>query len=155
MITPSEYLAKHPENQRVQPCDSSWGDKGYYEVWLNGGNDWIYRHLHILEERMVELAHRHPVTDGLKRRALNQAAREVLLAQSSDWGFLMTAGTAGSYARKRTEAHINHFLKLYDQIQSGQIDPDNLKTLEERDNLFPELDYHVYSDGFTKEVQKV
>jgi 1,4-alpha-glucan branching enzyme len=155
LITPSEYLARHPENQQVQPCASSWGDKGYYEVWLNGMNDWVYRHLHVLEERMAALARRCPAETGLKRRALNQAAREVLLAQSSDWAFLMTAGTAGAYARRRTETHVGRTLSLFDQIESGRIDPENLKSLEEMDNLFPEIDYHVYSDSSQKEAQNV
>ena len=37
----------------------TWGAKGYAEVWLNPGNDWIYRHLHVAAERMVELARRY------------------------------------------------------------------------------------------------
>ena len=45
---------------RSQPPLSSWGDKGYAEVWLNGTNDWIYRHLHVAGERMVDLALRSP-----------------------------------------------------------------------------------------------
>jgi 1,4-alpha-glucan branching enzyme len=59
-ITPSEYLARHPTNQVATPCDSSWGYKGYNEVWLNGSNDWLYRDQHKMGERMVELPRRHP-----------------------------------------------------------------------------------------------
>ena len=55
MVTPSEYLSLHPDNQVVQPSMSTWGDKGYNEVWLEGANDWIYRHLHEGADRMVDL----------------------------------------------------------------------------------------------------
>src|SRR2546421_1001811 len=82
-ITPSEYLALHPTNQVATPALSSWGHKGFAEVWLSGENDWVPRHLHRMAEQMQELAKAHPGATGLRRRALNQAARELLLAQAS------------------------------------------------------------------------
>ncbi|MCX5782388.1 MAG: DUF1957 domain-containing protein [Elusimicrobia bacterium] len=144
MITPSEYLQKYPKNQVLTPAASSWGDKGYYEVWLNGTNDWIYRHLHKAADRMVELASSNPDASGMKRRALNQAARELLLAQSSDWAFIMTAGTMVAYAEKRTRDHISNFTRLYEQINSNSIDEGFLGHLEYKNNIFPEIDYRVY-----------
>jgi 1,4-alpha-glucan branching enzyme len=143
-ITPSEYLQTHPVLQSVQPAPSSWGDKGFFEVWLNGSNDWIYRHLHQCEERMVELTRNHPVAEGITLRALNQAARELLLAQSSDWAFIMTTATAVPYARRRTREHVHRFHRLYEQIQNGQIDGDYLNELEWKDSIFQEIDYRVY-----------
>jgi len=56
LITASEYLAINPRNQVITPSTSSWGWKGYNEMWLQGANDWIYRHLHFASERMTELA---------------------------------------------------------------------------------------------------
>src|SRR5439155_40786 len=84
-----EYLNPHRPIQKSQPHFSSWGYNGYCEVWLNGSNDWIYRHLHEDAERMVELARANPEPTALRRRALDQAARELLLAQASDWAFIM------------------------------------------------------------------
>jgi len=101
---------------------SSWGWKGYSEVWLEGSNDWIYRHLHKASERMIELATLHPYAEGITKRALNQAARELLLAQSSDWAFIMKTGTAVEYARKRTNEHILNFNRLYEDIKRNSID---------------------------------
>lgn len=143
--TPSEYLKKHPVLQSVQPAPSSWGDKGFYEVWLNGSNDWIYRHLHQCEERMVELTRQYPAAEGLVCRALNQTARELLLAQSSDWAFIMTTATAVPYARRRTREHVHRFHRLYEQIKNGQIDESYLKELEWKDTIFQEIDYKVYA----------
>ena len=65
------------------PCLSSWGEKGYGDYWCNGSNAWLYRHLHKAAERMVESARRFPEARGLRRRALNQAAREVMLESSA------------------------------------------------------------------------
>ncbi|MFH0948147.1 MAG: 1,4-alpha-glucan branching protein domain-containing protein [Elusimicrobiota bacterium] len=144
MITPSEYLSKHPDNQVLQPSMSSWGDKGYNEYWLNGANDWVYRHLHKAASRMVEIANENPNAAGLLKRVLNQAARELLLAQASDWAFIMTAGTTTPYALKRTKDHIHQFTVLYEQLKRNQIDEGFLSNLERKNNIFPNIDYKAY-----------
>jgi len=144
-ITPGEYLEKYAPAEVVEPTMSSWGYKGYSEVWLNGSNDWIYRHLHKAAERMVELARKFPAADGLTRRWLNQAARELLLAQSSDWPFIMYTGTVVDYAKTRFIQHIGRFTFLYENLLRGEVQETELRELEEEDNLFPELDYTVYA----------
>jgi len=146
LTTPSEYLQRHRRNQVSTPSMSSWGWKGYSEVWLEGSNDWIYRHLYQAATRMVELAQAHRDTDNeLVRRALNQAARELLLAQSSDWAFIMKGGTVVEYAVKRTKEHVLRFTKLYRQIRANQIDEWSLADLESKDNLFPDIDFRWYA----------
>lgn len=145
LITPSEYLKENPRCQKTTPSFSSWGYKGYAEVWLDGSNDWIYRHLHKAADRMVELARAFPGAQGLLRRALNQAAREVLLAQSSDWAFILKTGSHVEYAVKRTKDHILRFTRLYDDITGNRIDEGWLGDIEYKDNIFPEIDYGVYA----------
>ncbi len=144
LATPSDDLREHPENQMVSPPLSSWGSGGYASMWLDGSNDWIYRHLHQGARRMVALARDFPESSDLQRRALNQAARELLLAQSSDWAFIMKTGTMVDYAMRRTKEHVLRFLRLHDQVRGGNIDEAWLTQLEARDNLFPEIDYRVY-----------
>jgi 1,4-alpha-glucan branching enzyme len=145
LTTPMEYLAENPTCQVATPSMSSWGHKGYAEVWLNGTNDWIYRHLHVAADRMVELARQFPNADGLIRRALNQAARELLLAQSSDWAFIMKTGSHVEYAVKRTQDHILRFTRLYDDVRANRIDEGWLGDIEYKDNLFPDINYRVYA----------
>ena len=145
LLTPYDYLKKYPDNQVVQPSASSWGHKGYHEYWLGEKNDWIYRHLNKAAERMIELAQNHPQSDGLEKRALNQAARELLLAQSSDWAFIMTTGTMVDYAVKRTKNHISRFNRLFEDINNHRIDSDWLVKVENMDNIFPDIDFRVYS----------
>ena len=80
-----------------------------------------------------------------QRPVLPQAARELLLAQSSDWAFILKAGTMAAYARRRTEAHLRRFAHLARQCERAVIDEAWLTRLEALDNLFPELDYRVYA----------
>lgn len=145
LTTAGEYLKENPRNQVITPSFSSWGYKGYCEVWLDGSNDWIYRHLHEVSERMQDLAHAYPNATGLIERALKQAARELLLAESSDWAFIMKTGTVVEYARKRTKQHILRFHKLYEDIKQNSIDEHWLADVESKDNVFPNIDYRIYA----------
>jgi len=145
LITPSEYIDKYPNMQVSSPCISSWGANGYSEVWLNELNDYAHRHLHTAGDKMVELCHLFPNEKSrLKKLALNQCARELLLAQSSDWLFIITHGTMVDYAKKRIKDHIGRFTKLYDQIKQDNIDEEFLKDIAKKDCIFPEIDYMVY-----------
>lgn len=158
LVTPSDYLDMFPRNQTAQPSMSSWGYKGYSEVWLNGANDWIYRHLHKAAERMNELADAHPdpaALDEATRRALNQAARELLLAQSSDWAFIMKTGTMVEYAVQRTKDHLGRFSRLYEDVRRGAVDERWLEEVERRDNIFQWLDYRVFARRPTDENDRV
>jgi 1,4-alpha-glucan branching enzyme len=144
-ITPIEYLDENPRNQVITPSMSSWGYNGYAEVWLNQSNDWIYRHLHKASERMIEAARNRPHAQGLEKRALNQMARELLLAQSSDWAFIMKTGTHTEYAANRTKDHIERFTRILESVQKNSIDTGYLESLESIDNIFPDVDYKDYS----------
>jgi 1,4-alpha-glucan branching enzyme len=145
LTTCAEYLDEQPLNAVGEPAPSSWGDGGYSNVWLDGSNDWIYRHVHHAEGRMHALARQFPsAPSDLYWRALNQAARELLLAQSSDWAFIMKTGTTVRYACDRLKAHIARFRRLDREISQNHIDGAWLGDLERRDNLFPEIDYRVY-----------
>jgi len=152
LITPSDYLAIYPKNQISTPSMSSWGYKGYNEVWLEGSNDWIYRHLHKIADRMVGLAAEFPSAGGDLRRTLNQAARELLLLQSSDWAFIMKTGTMVDYAIRRTKTHICRFNNLYDQIKYNRIDLKYLEDIEGKDNIFPGINYEIYRPDYAKVV---
>ena len=93
---------------------------------------------------MVALARRHPEPDALTRRALNQAARELLLAQSSDWAFIMATGTTVEYAKRRTRDHLGRFSLLHAALEGAGLEENVLREIETRDNLFANIDYRVY-----------
>ena len=144
LTTPSEALETVPRVQEVLAHLSTWGWKGYNEVWLQGANAWIYRHLHRAAWRMNELVWAHPTANGPAQRALTQALRELLLAQASDWAFILGQGTASGYAKQRLIRHMSRFTRLYEQLHSGTIDEAWVSTIEGEDNLFPFLDYRAY-----------
>jgi 1,4-alpha-glucan branching enzyme len=141
LSTPEEYLIRHPTNQVANPAASSWGEGGYWGVWLNEKTQWIYPHLDIAQQRMTELAHHFTQPDSLQQRALKQAARELLLAQSSDWPFILQSGTSPDYARKRINDHLLRFTSLFDQLNNNGIDETALAIFESTDNIFPGVDY--------------
>jgi 1,4-alpha-glucan branching enzyme len=145
-ITPSEYIFKQDlaSIQIVAPEFSSCGSNGYAEPWLNVSNDWIYRHLTRSMERMTELAERFPDDTGLKERALNQAAREILLAQASDWPFLLYKQDSTEYARNQAENALRNFTTIYEALGSNHISTEWLTTLERRHNIFPNINYRVF-----------
>jgi 1,4-alpha-glucan branching enzyme len=141
----AEYLEGHPTQQVSEPAQSSWGDHGYHEYWLNDTNSWIYPHLDRAAERLTALARAHRAATGIVARALDQAARELLLAQSSDWAFIMRAGTMVDYAASRTRSHLRRLRALCDQVEAGAVDEAWLARLEATDTIFPGIDFRVYA----------
>ena len=145
LVTPSDYLKENATLQIERPSPSSWGEEGYWKLWLNETNDWILPHLTIAQERMTALARAHPEAVGLTLRALNQAARELLLAQSSDWPFILRTGTSPDYARKRVTDHLLRFIALHEMLTLTRVDEQWLARIEWQDNLFPEVNYRYWA----------
>jgi 1,4-alpha-glucan branching enzyme len=147
-ITPLEYLSLQGQNcsasEKCDPTMSSWGERGYSEVWLNIANDYLYRHIHKVTERMIYLANRFTNARGILKRALNQAVREMLLAQQSDWAFIMKHETSISYAQKRFEEHVSRFNILFESIISENISKPWLSEIEEKDRIFQDMDYRIF-----------
>ncbi|MDI6710236.1 MAG: DUF1957 domain-containing protein [Bacillota bacterium] len=149
LTTPGRYLRTYPSAQTVELSLSSWGAGGYSEVWLNPANDWIYPRLHRMEKRMRALADLHGGAAGFNRRLLTQAARELLLAQSSDWAFILKTGTATDYANRRLAEHIGRFDFLVGALAGETpLDEARLAAIEARNPLFQELDFRLYSHHY-------
>ncbi len=177
-ITPGDFLDSGLPIQVQQPTASSWGENGYYKVWINEGNSWMYPYQHDAERRMTEYANRYADErretrderresvssdsrlPSIVSRLLSQMARELLLAQSSDWAFQIYQGTTVEYSSRRFQSHIQRFNMLADMLvqsdgfsRSGEtpkgvtLSPeqlDLLREIESRDNIFAEIDYRVY-----------
>lgn len=124
---------------------SSWGEQGYSHVWINGKNYWIAMELDRAIRAMKQLARAFPHPTPLQRRALNHAAKELLLAQSSDWPFLIHAGTAADYAARRVRHHLHRFHTLARQLAQGAVDPFRLASWEGEYPIFPDMDYRLFS----------
>ncbi len=147
LITPSDYLQRHTLLQQATPSASSWGDRGYNEYWLNANNDWIYPYLHEACRRMQALVKTHAAAPAAttRHRALRQAARTLLLAQASDWPFIMKSGTMVDYARQRVSTLLSRFFCLEEALRKPE-PPDHamLEALEYMDRIFPDVDVSAF-----------
>ena len=161
-VSPGDFLESGLPIQIQQPSASSWGENGYFKVWLNERNSWMYPYQHDAERRMTGLANKFSVQSpkskvqrneetgpwtldlGLSTRILNQLARELLLAQSSDWAFQIFKGTTVEYSTRRFQSHIQRFGLLAKMLESDEINNELLSEIERRDNIFPEIDWRVY-----------
>lgn len=144
LITPSEYLHMYQQNDYARMPMSSWGRNGYSEVWLNQKNDWIYRHLHQAEHRMIECTAQYCAPSSLEERVLKQMARELLLAQSSDWAFIMDNQSMLEYAIRRTHDHLVRFMELSLQLTQGEIDESTLVEWEGKFPIFEHINPMYY-----------
>jgi 1,4-alpha-glucan branching enzyme len=143
----SDYLSQQTTHQVATPSASTWGDQGYFSYWINETNDWIYPFLHQAETDMEKLAMdlQRVTLTPLQIRTLNQAARSLLLAQASDWPFIMKSGTTTEYANKRITDHLARFNYLHESIRKNRINERYLTALEIMDNIFPDIDFRDYN----------
>lgn len=151
--TPSDRM-KSKIWHRATPAASSWGDGGYYRVWLNGTNDRMIPPLDQAGAAMVRAARDFARPAPLQKRALNQMARELVLAQSSDWPFIATT-TAGirEYAWEKFKRFIDRFWGIEHALRSGTIQSKALQTIEWDDNIFPFVDYRLWRPKDGREAQ--
>lgn len=143
--TPDAYLHDHATHQVARPSPSSWGEAGYWRVWLNEKNEWAQTHLRVAQERMTQLVQRFPQPGGAVARALNQAGRELLLAQASDWPFILRTGTSPEYAARRLKEHLSRFHMLHEQIEQNRVHAEWLRQLEWLDPIFPEINVQYWA----------
>jgi 1,4-alpha-glucan branching enzyme len=164
-VTPGDMLDADLPVQVQQPTASSWGEAGYNKVWINAQNAWMYPYQHDAERRMTVLAERFRIsgrelrvetqTPKLESRILDQLARELLLAQSSDWAFQIYQGTTVDYSSRRFRSHIQRFDllagmldRIIDTSDHAAITAEDLELLtevERRDNIFPEIDHTIFA----------
>ena len=145
LTTARGFINEHPPEDVLALPESSWGVGGGHFTWQNADTDWMWPIIHSAELRMEELVARYPQADGTLGEVLNQAARELILLQSSDWPFLITTGQAEAYAKNRFLEHVNRFQQMADVAESGQVDEAALtlcRQLWELDKIFPNVDYH-------------
>ncbi len=144
-VDPIEAIGSIPRASEGRLHPSSWGEGGYSSVWLDPSNDWVYRHLNHAAERMQALARAGDRGDPFRARALAQAGRELLLAQASDWAFIMRTGTVVPYAVRRTNLHLDRFGRLAEGLEHGAVSPEQLAEWESVDGIFPGLDAGLFA----------
>jgi 1,4-alpha-glucan branching enzyme len=134
-----DVLSHSQTLQVCRPSPSSWGQGGYHDYWLNETNAWVVAEWQRASRAMVRRVNRG-VGSSEQRDWLSQAGRELLLAQSSDWSFILRAGTTTDLARERIHRHLDRFWRLIDAIETSRLPTDEwLRAVRREDGLFPNL----------------
>lgn len=147
LTTAGTYLDQFPPTEALNLPTGSWGAGGAHWAWRNPETAWIWPLLHAAERRLERLVEAAGDPDPSQREQLNQAARELLLLQSSDWPFLITTNQATAYAALRFERHLARFNHLVASAQANRGDSSDrrfLQTTHELDNPFPDIDYRWF-----------
>jgi len=146
-VTCSQYMAEQPPAGIVGLPEGSWGEGGFHWIWLNEWTEWTWRHIYECEGKFLELLKSHDARDHEGTELLQQAGRELLLLESSDWQFLISTWHARDYAENRVSVHYNDFKRLV-ALAEARANGDPLSEAERgyldhvrtRDPVFPDLD---------------
>lgn len=131
--------------QKIEPYPCSSEGSGYAENLLDNTNNWMTRYVRKASERMVDLTERFPFETGIKARLLNLAARQILIAESSDWAKMIHDGNLPEYAMDAFKERILNFTAIFDSLASNTVSTEWLCNLEKQDSLFPWINYKVFS----------
>ena len=147
LCTASEWLDRNPPEKALDLPESSWGHAGTHITWINPDTTWMWEAVQKAERQMEGLVDRFPHAQGSTKEALNQAARELLLLEASDWEFLYTTGQARQYAGDRFTEHANCFNELSSALEAGDEAKAGMLAHQygERDNIFPDIDYRLFA----------
>ncbi|MCQ2593238.1 MAG: DUF1957 domain-containing protein [Treponema sp.] len=145
LTTCKQLQEKQSSLEKITPyCSSSLGN-GYGENLLSSKNCWMMRYVHKASERMTDLADRFPNDTGLKTRLLNLGAKELMIAQSSGLAKMIEDEEYPEYAEQRFTESIASFTAVFDSLGSNIVSTEWLTSLELKDDLFPWMNYRIFS----------
>jgi 1,4-alpha-glucan branching enzyme len=143
-VTASQHLDSFPARKLLRPLEGSWGADGDFSMWLNDETEWTWKRLWPLEEAFWRVA-REGEAFPEKAPVLAQAARQLLLAQSSDWQFMISTGAVPDYAERRFRLHCDNLEQLLPALKEDA-PPEAVEEavrvaekLDAQDSLFPEI----------------
>lgn len=133
MVSGGDVIDEEPARHLITLPEGSWGEGGYHYIWLNADNAWTWERLYACEKKMRQMAREY--VGGPAQEVVHQAAKELLLSESSDWQFLISTWAARDYAELRIEDHMARFEKLAsiaDHLHAGgAMDQEEAEFLEE------------------------
>lgn len=148
-VSGGDVVDDHPARHMIALPEGSWGEGGYHYVWINDGNIWTWKELYPAERRLRKMAREYD--GGPATEIVVQAARELLLAEASDWQFLISTFSARDYAEIRFQDHLDRFNRLADLADGvhagrplGGEDARFLADCQEKDAPFPFLDLSLW-----------
>jgi 1,4-alpha-glucan branching enzyme len=140
-VTAGRHLEQHPPRAALRLAEGSWGANGDHSMWLNDRTAWMWQRLWALEDAFWDIAPA-ALASPPAERVLAQAARELLLAQASDWEFIVSTGVVADYGIRRFELHCHDAERLVAALTPGGSLEAGRRLADElahRDNLFPDI----------------
>jgi 1,4-alpha-glucan branching enzyme len=139
-VTAGRHLAEHPPRTGLRLAEGSWGVNGDHSMWLNDQTRWTWDRLWPLEDAFWNAAPA-ALTTAAARPILAQAARSLLLAQASDWQFILSTGAVPDYAERRFNGHCQDVERLLDGLRTGSLEGAArlADELWPRDAVFPDV----------------
>lgn len=149
MVTGSEVIDEEPATNMITLPEGCWGEGGYHYIWINDDNFWTWKKLYPIERKLRQMAAEY--AGGPAEELVLQAARELLLAESSDWQFLISTFSARDYAEVRFRDHVDRFerlAELADRVHTGSAltsgEATFLKECQLKDAPFQDLDLSLW-----------
>lgn len=150
MASAGDIVDKDPARHAISLPEGSWGEGGYHSVWLNEDNIWTWDKLYPAQKKFRWMC--QTMAGGPANEIVEQAAREILLAEASDWQFLISTWAARDYAEARFEDHIERFEKLAEFAEKvhggGELSGDEtafLKECQQKDAAFRSIDLSFWA----------
>ena len=139
-VTAARHLDDHAPGATLRLAAGSWGANGDDSMWLNDRTAWTWRRLWALEDAFWE-AVPAALAVPAARPVLAQAARELLIAQASDWQFMISTGAVPDYAERRFTLHCDDLARLLAALGSGAVEGAVrlAEELRRRDDVFPDV----------------
>ncbi|HKC40729.1 MAG TPA: 1,4-alpha-glucan branching protein domain-containing protein [Gemmatimonadales bacterium] len=141
-VTARKHIGDGKSRPTIQLTEGSWGKNGDFSMWLNDQTSWTWKRIWALEEAYWAVAAK-ALGGGPKPRAvLAQATRSMLLAQASDWQFIISTGEAADYANQRFDEHCGQAEDLVRALASGKIDDATMQRVDAlgaQDSVFPNV----------------
>jgi 1,4-alpha-glucan branching enzyme len=147
LSTPRQILRHQAPKGRARLRSASWSADTSHYAWQGQLTKRYWQELYEAEERFSQLIAQEEQGNEFHDRILNQALRELLLAQASDWPALLSAGIEETEAVSRWRTHLRRFsimVDLFKLPKLGYAEQMMLEQIEDQDNPFPNLNYRVY-----------
>lgn len=153
-ITPQEYSAFSSKLPQAMPVSSSWSEGGFFETWMSDSNNWINSDLYERGAKLTRMVQTHQESRESmpedkrqhRERCLRQLSRDLIMAQASDWGFLMNNEASHEFAENRLNGYLESFDKVWGICTSfGDLSP--LDEIEKNYPIFSDIEWELFKPG--------
>jgi 1,4-alpha-glucan branching enzyme len=117
----------------IEPENGSWGLGKDWHIWDGPAVSPMVADLAIAESRVLDYLKGVPA-DGGRNVVADQLVRNLVLAQASDWAFMVSHDSAAGYAWQRHHDHVRAVHALADCVTAVGWDGPTARELAERQN---------------------